>query len=93
MLIIQNLDATVIPGTVKSQVSIRIVPDQDLETISHSLRDHLTSSFSALDSPNKLQVRVCRSFDSIEIHTRSDRNERDSRLVARSIGWTLVPGA
>ncbi|KAF8921560.1 hypothetical protein CPB85DRAFT_1271425 [Mucidula mucida] len=56
-------NATVIPGTVKSQVSIRIVPDQDLETISHSLRDHLTSSFSALDSPNKLQIEMKETAD------------------------------
>ena len=46
-----------IPGTVKAQVSVRIVPDQDLQTIAKALCDHLKSTFQALLSPNKLQVR------------------------------------
>lgn len=50
-------DATVIPGVVKSQVSLRIVPDQDLDTIIKALCDHLETSFQRLKSPNKLEVR------------------------------------
>lgn len=34
-------DATVIPGTVKAQLSLRIVPDQGLDRIIESLRGHL----------------------------------------------------
>lgn len=49
-------DATVIPGLVKSQVSLRIVPDQDLDTIVRALVDHLESSFEKLHTPNKLKV-------------------------------------
>ena len=49
-------DATVIPATVKAQVSVRIVPDQDLGTIANSLCDYLKSSFARFNSPNKLQV-------------------------------------
>lgn len=51
-----NLDATVIPGKVKSQVSLRIVPDQDLNTIAKSLCCHLKSAFQSFQSPNELEV-------------------------------------
>lgn len=49
-------DATVIPGTVTAQLSLRLVPDQDLDTIVKSLRDYLQKSFNSLQSPNKLVV-------------------------------------
>ncbi|KAJ7095467.1 hypothetical protein C8R43DRAFT_1081889 [Mycena crocata] len=51
-------NATVIPGTIKSQVSLRIVPDQDLDSIARSLCLHLETSFKDLKSPNKLRVNV-----------------------------------
>ncbi|KAF8208578.1 hypothetical protein K438DRAFT_1961178 [Mycena galopus ATCC 62051] len=47
---------TVIPGTIKSQVSLRIVPDQDLDSIAKSLCKHLQTSFEDLKSPNKLKL-------------------------------------
>ncbi|KAF9013391.1 hypothetical protein BDQ17DRAFT_1386947 [Cyathus striatus] len=56
-------NATVIPGTVKAQVSIRIVPDQDLDTIVKSLCDHLKYSFKAFQSPNTLRVNVEHTAD------------------------------
>ncbi|KAL0579213.1 hypothetical protein V5O48_002775 [Marasmius crinis-equi] len=49
---------TVIPGTVCSQLSIRIVPNQNLETIVKSLDSFLRSSFEGLASPNKLEVNI-----------------------------------
>lgn len=52
------LDATVIPGTVKAQISLRIVPDQDLDTIVNSLREYLRISFDGLQSPNNLVVSL-----------------------------------
>ena len=52
------IDATVIPGTVKAQISLRIVPDQDLDTIVNSLREHLRLSFDGLQSPNNLVVSL-----------------------------------
>lgn len=52
------VDATVIPGTVKAQISLRIVPDQDLDTIVNSLREHLQISFDGLQSPNSLVVSL-----------------------------------
>ncbi|KAJ7688222.1 hypothetical protein B0H14DRAFT_3053338 [Mycena olivaceomarginata] len=51
-------NSTVIPGTIKSQVSLRIVPDQDLDSIAKSLVAHLQTSFGNLKSPNKLKVSV-----------------------------------
>ncbi|KAK0476079.1 hypothetical protein IW261DRAFT_1491846 [Armillaria novae-zelandiae] len=56
-------NSTVIPGTVKSQVSIRIVPDQDLDTISRSLCDYLTRSFEHLQSPNKFNISLQKAAD------------------------------
>ncbi|KAJ7043858.1 hypothetical protein C8F04DRAFT_1070669 [Mycena alexandri] len=56
-------NATVIPGTIKSQVSLRIVPDQDLDTITKSLSLHLETSFNDLKSPNKLKVSVEHTAD------------------------------
>jgi hypothetical protein len=40
-----------------AQVSVRIVPDQNLETIATSLCDHLKESFAKFKSPNELEVR------------------------------------
>ncbi|KAF8208681.1 hypothetical protein K438DRAFT_1961258 [Mycena galopus ATCC 62051] len=54
---------TVIPGTIKSQVSLRIVPDQDLDSIAKSLCKHLQTSFEDLKSPNKLKVSVENTAD------------------------------
>ncbi|KAJ8507465.1 hypothetical protein ONZ45_g10164 [Pleurotus djamor] len=51
-------NATVIPGSVKAQVSVRIVPDQDLDTIAKSLCDYLHASFEELGSPNVLNVSI-----------------------------------
>ena len=55
-------DPTVIPGKVTTKLSLRIVPDQDLETVSHALVSHLDASFSAFQSPNTLSVRLLRPF-------------------------------
>jgi di- and tripeptidase len=52
---------------VKSQVSLRIVPDQDLETIAKSLSGFLETSFKSLQSPNKLQVRAGLHIDALAI--------------------------
>ncbi|KAF4578670.1 hypothetical protein EYR36_000477 [Pleurotus pulmonarius] len=51
-------NATVIPGSVKAQISLRIVPDQDLNTIVKSLCDHLHASFANFNSPNEIQVSI-----------------------------------
>ncbi|KAJ7644380.1 hypothetical protein FB45DRAFT_897694 [Roridomyces roridus] len=54
---------TVIPGMIKSQLSLRIVPDQDLDCIIKAVVSHLETSFQALKSPNKLNVNVDHTAD------------------------------
>lgn len=49
-------DPTVIPSRVKSQVSVRIVPDQSLDTIAKNLCDFLTAKFAELRSRNSIEV-------------------------------------
>lgn len=56
-------DATVIPSTVTAGVSIRIVPDQDLDTIANAFKDHLKSEFTKMQSPNHIEVSVPRTAD------------------------------
>lgn len=56
-------NSTVIPGTVTAQVSLRIVPDQDLESVSRSLVSHLQASFNSFQSPNTLSVTIERTAD------------------------------
>ncbi|KAF9219228.1 glutathione degradosome [Gyrodon lividus] len=56
-------NSTVIPGRVTTKLSLRIVPDQDLETLSQALIAHLKSSFNVLQSPNKLFVSIDHTAD------------------------------
>jgi acetylornithine deacetylase/succinyl-diaminopimelate desuccinylase-like protein len=63
ILIQPSADATVIPGTVRAQVSIRIVPDQSLDVIVQSLRYHLEGAFKDLNSPNTIKITVEHTAD------------------------------
>ncbi|TFK20012.1 glutathione degradosome [Coprinopsis marcescibilis] len=56
-------NATVIPGTVKAQISLRIVPDQDINVTTQSLIDYLKKVFQGFQSPNDLQTSVNHSAD------------------------------
>ncbi|KIJ14910.1 hypothetical protein PAXINDRAFT_12180 [Paxillus involutus ATCC 200175] len=56
-------NSTVIPGKVTTKLSLRIVPDQDIETLSQALIAHIKSSFNVLESPNKLSVSVDHTAD------------------------------
>ncbi|KAG1834186.1 hypothetical protein EV424DRAFT_1363232 [Suillus variegatus] len=56
-------NSTVIPGKVTAKVSLRIVPDQDLQTIAQSLVDHLRGTFEKSQSPNQLSVSIDRTAD------------------------------
>jgi len=47
---------TVIPASVTAQVSLRIVPDQVLDTVCAELIQHLRASFDALNSANTIKV-------------------------------------
>jgi len=53
----------VIPSRVKSQVSIRIVPDQNLDTIAENLCESLKALFSELRSPNSVEVKINHKAD------------------------------
>jgi len=55
-------DATVIPASVRAKVSLRIVPDQDLEEVSKALVGHVETEFRKLGSGNKLNVRSLSFF-------------------------------
>ncbi|KAF7799373.1 hypothetical protein EIP86_010605 [Pleurotus ostreatoroseus] len=50
-------DATVIPSTVTARISIRIVPDQDVDVIANCLQNHLKKEFEKMQSPNTIEVR------------------------------------
>ena len=45
-----------IPSKVRAHISVRIVPDQDLESIAASVQEHLRAQFQQMRSPNKLNV-------------------------------------
>ena len=55
-LFLLSSEATIIPGTVTARLSLRIVPDQDLDAIVKSLRDYIQTSFNILQSTNSLKV-------------------------------------
>ncbi|TDL23199.1 Zn-dependent exopeptidase [Rickenella mellea] len=54
---------TVIPATVKAKVSLRIVPDQELDVIARSLCDHISDSFKSIKSPNKIKISIDHTAD------------------------------
>ncbi|KAI0685388.1 Zn-dependent exopeptidase [Cerioporus squamosus] len=51
-------NSTVIPSKVKAHVSVRIVPDQDLETIASTIQGYLSTRFETMKSPNRLSVTI-----------------------------------
>ncbi|KAH7885115.1 hypothetical protein F5I97DRAFT_1810763 [Phlebopus sp. FC_14] len=56
-------NSTVIPGKVTAKLSLRIVPDQDLENIAEALVSSLESSFNHFQSPNKLSISIDHTAD------------------------------
>ncbi|KAI0293587.1 Zn-dependent exopeptidase [Russula brevipes] len=54
---------TVIPASVTAQVSLRIVPDQVLESVCETLVQHLRASFDALNSSNTIKMTVDHTAD------------------------------
>ncbi|KAK4046917.1 hypothetical protein OIO90_006399 [Microbotryomycetes sp. JL221] len=49
---------SLIPSWASATVSIRIVPDQSLETIAQRLRQHLQTSFAGLRTVNQLEIDI-----------------------------------
>ncbi|CAL1713399.1 unnamed protein product [Somion occarium] len=56
-------NSTVIPSTVQARLSLRIVPDQDVEEICASLQDHLKSKFGDMQSRNTLEINISHTAD------------------------------
>ncbi|KAI0643091.1 Zn-dependent exopeptidase [Trametes meyenii] len=56
-------NSTVIPSKVRAHISVRIVPDQDLDSIAESVQKHLRDEFHRMGSPNKLTVTIDQTAD------------------------------
>lgn len=54
---------TVIPKTVKSAVSIRVVPNQNVEEIKKNLTQYLEQEFEQIETSNHLSVSVCHEVE------------------------------
>ncbi|WVQ83904.1 hypothetical protein IAT38_006048 [Cryptococcus sp. DSM 104549] len=52
---------TVIPRKVSADISIRIVPDQDLDVIVGGLKEFCEKTFAGLQSPNEFEIKVTHS--------------------------------
>lgn len=50
---------TVIPRKVTADISMRIVPDQDMGSIVRGLKEYCEKVFSGLQSPNDFEVCPC----------------------------------
>ncbi|KAH8818878.1 hypothetical protein DL96DRAFT_1622249 [Flagelloscypha sp. PMI_526] len=55
--------STVIPGSVSAQLSLRIVPDQDLQTIVTALETFLQEEWKQLASGNELNINIDHTAD------------------------------
>ena len=92
-------NSTVIPASVTAQVSLRIVPDQVLDSVCAALVQHLRASFDALSSANTIKVMI----PSLESQWRSSHltnydcdigdGRPYGRLVARRSDAPVVPRA
>ncbi|KAI0078214.1 Zn-dependent exopeptidase [Panus rudis PR-1116 ss-1] len=56
-------NSTVIPSSVESRVSLRIVPDQSLTQVSTALQDFIRTQFNTFQSSNLLEVSVSHTAD------------------------------
>lgn len=51
-------NATIIPRSASAAISLRIVPDQKLSTVTENLTSFLYNQFSAFSSPNQLKISI-----------------------------------
>ncbi|KAG0310145.1 hypothetical protein BGZ99_000638, partial [Dissophora globulifera] len=49
---------TVIPRSAKASVSMRVVPDQDVNDITKSFEEHVRKVFGQLDTENKIEIDI-----------------------------------
>lgn len=80
---------TVIPKTVKSSVSLRIVPTQNIESIKQLLIKHLNEKFKELNSPNEAKFDI---FHEAEPWL-GDHNSSIYKIVLSKIreNWGIEP--
>ncbi|WWD18890.1 hypothetical protein CI109_103345 [Kwoniella shandongensis] len=52
---------TVIPKKVTADISMRIVPDQDMEVIVKGLKEFCEKTFGSLGSPNRFEIKITHS--------------------------------
>ncbi|KAI0029482.1 hypothetical protein K488DRAFT_80144 [Vararia minispora EC-137] len=56
-------NSTVIPSLVSAQISVRIVPNQDLEKVANTVRQYLRDAFNSLHSLHTLNVVIDHTAD------------------------------
>ncbi|KAG8923467.1 hypothetical protein FRC00_006232 [Tulasnella sp. 408] len=54
---------TIIPSRVRAKISVRIVPDQDLKSITEAIESSIRATFDELQSPNSLHITIDRTAD------------------------------
>lgn len=82
-------NSTIIPHSASSNISIRIVPDQDLHTISQTMVAFLKASFEKFQSPNQLAVKIEKSSDWWLSSPTSASFKRLSSLIEKE--WSTPP--
>lgn len=82
-------NTTVIPASVTANFSLRIVPDQDIEEIKNSIRQHLSKNFEELNTPNKLNLTFTNEAD----HWIGDPNSAAFRILQTALKdeWGVDP--
>lgn len=80
---------TVIPKSAQAAVSMRLVPDQQLDQIISSFQHHISQSFKRLNSKNRFTLSIGHRAD----WWVADQNSRVYRLAAQSIReeWGVEP--
>ena len=56
-------NSTIIPSIAKATISIRLVPNQNVNDVREALHEHLTRNFSALKTSNELSIKVQHQAD------------------------------
>lgn len=82
-------NSTVIPHSASSNISIRIVPDQDLHTISSTMISYLQSCFAGFKSSNTLEVKINNSSDWWLSPPTSSSFRRLASLIEKE--WSIPP--
>ncbi|KAG7815855.1 hypothetical protein KL928_005194 [Ogataea angusta] len=82
-------NSTVIPQTASASLSIRIVPDQDLQQIKSSLISYLEEKFALLHTENHLTVRVIHEAEP----WLADVNNAANKILLKNIEqeWGVEP--